>query len=151
MIHLKTNVWNIIGRLFIVMIIAGLLYSLVLQIISGHKNNDKSVALLYIVAICLLYVLLGCVTTCFGIIKVTIDTSSGVIKLNTLLSQAEISCKDIAGYYSTMYTSSVKTFNGLILKMEDGKSYRLRQQNLQSIPMLTEYLEVNDVKYLGIK
>ena len=125
---------------------------MITQIIEGHRNHDKTVALLYIIVVCLLYVLSACVSSFLEIIDVRVDTSTGILTLKRLLSKTVILCKDIEGYYSTSYTTRLnKEFNGMILKMNNNKSYRLRQQNLKSIPILTDYLSNKNVKYLGEK
>jgi len=151
MIHLKTNVRNIITRIFLAMLFAGLTYSMITQIITGQKNHEKAVGILYFLVVCLLFILTACISSCFEIVDVTVDTLTGVLTLNRPMSKTVISRTDISGYYSTSYTTSFKEFKGLILKMNNTKSYRLREQNLKSIPILMDYLEDNKVKYLGNK
>jgi hypothetical protein len=56
----------------------------------------------------------------------------------------------ITEYHFYSFKPAIEIVDAL-LKMNNNKSYRLRQQNLKSIPNLNDYLEDKNVKYPGIK
>jgi hypothetical protein len=64
MLHFKTNVWNVTGRLFFMaVIIVGLIYAIIQQITIGNSNHDKTEAVLYFAVSALLFIPSACITS----------------------------------------------------------------------------------------
>ncbi|HEY1870558.1 MAG TPA: hypothetical protein VGG71_05830 [Chitinophagaceae bacterium] len=152
MLTLQTNKLNILGRLFALLIIAGLHYLIIKKIIDGQKAHEKNIGILFFLVCMLTYVFLGIVSSFFQVLKVRVNKLSGEIILSRLFSTLTIYKDEITGYYTTVYKgSTAKPWRGLLVKTANRKSFRLTGQNLKSIEELKIFFEQENLKYLGEK
>lgn len=145
-IILRTNSVNFLGRGLILIIIVFLVGMFIYQI-QNNPNDEKGNGILIFEIVLFTFVFIGIVRSFFEISEVELDKSLKLIKLKTLFSEKSYKQELITGFYATYYRGS----RGLILKMDNGKKFRLRQQNLKSIPDLKQYLEEESIQYLGEK
>jgi hypothetical protein len=153
MLILKTNRLGIFGRIVGLLLLSTVQYIIIKkEIIDGEIEKGKPVALLYIMAALLTFVLILIICSFFQILKVEVNKLTGEIRFRRLFSTLTIYKDDIAGYYSVTYQGSrAKLWRGLLVKTSKNKSFRLMEQNLKSVQELQQYFEQENLKRLGEK
>ena len=151
MLTIQTNKINIAGRIFFLLIIFAIQYFIIENgIIVGNAKHEIGLGILYGILTILSYVLILIIRSFFQVLKVQMENSLGEIILSGFFYTNKLCKDDIAGYYTTIYKGSRATlWNGLIIKTVQNKSFRLTEQNLKSIHVLKEFLEKENIKYLG--
>ena len=144
-IVLKTNWANIGGRFFMIAIIIGLDFLFYKQI--ELKTRAYQILIFEVIILTLLFIAL--ISSFFQIFRIEVNKKTNLISLKKFYSKRIFTVSELVGFYSTYYRGKLKEWRGVILKTNDNKMYRLRQQNLKSINDLKEYLTEKNVPYLG--
>jgi len=145
----STNISNVVARILSVTII--LIGSYFIINAKGHVNHDNSIWVLYFTAAALVLLFLQLVISLLGVITVQIDTTSDVITLSGFFLKKTISKNQITGYYNSFSISRGKTFYGLILQFDNGRTLELSEYNIKTVTGIEEYLNSVNINSSGKK
>jgi len=145
MLKLSTNSPNFIARSFSLCLILFSEYLLIRYGMKDPGNNHtigtiKAGYILYFLIALLAFALILIAFSFLGIIKVTVDKSSGTITLFSVIRKTTITTNDIDHYFITKNRTRFKVFEGLILKLKTENKIQLAGQNLLSISDFKDYL-----------
>jgi hypothetical protein len=119
------------------------------KITSGDYKNNIVVFYFGLVAFSLfpIYIL----WTMLGVFKIKYMPTGTEIVLNSIIGNKKILITDIKGYYKSKLKTKITSFNGLFLKLKNGKTIEVCEYNLNSLGQFLSYIEQRQVAYLREK
>lgn len=83
-------------------------------------------------------------------ISLTADSYTGRVTARTILRGSKtVSLNDIRGYSSTLLRTKIKSYQGVLLYLQDDKKIELTEFNLESLDSFREFLNSQKIKCFG--
>lgn len=151
-VRISSNLLNVISRIVGIVLVVLILYLFITFKDEFVRRPDKDIIWgLYILILIFLFLLVVLIISLCGIINVQLDKIQGTIMVDRFFSKQTISVNEIIGYYNSYAIDKFKTFNGILILLNNHSSFELNEYNLKSVVDIEKYLIEIKVECLGKK
>jgi hypothetical protein len=148
---ISANFNTILFRVILLPFLLWLNYVPLKRFLLGHFEYSNLKWVFLFAILIFLYFLIVVVLSLFGIIGVNLDEKHKIISVKYFLRTEIFNIEDIEGYVVTYFKTRWKEYEGIILKLKNGRSVELSEYNLESLYDFNQYLIKNGVVDLGKK
>jgi len=151
MITVEPNTNTYLFRLLLLPFLFWLNYTPIQRLATGYYSNPQTQFFVCLAVAAFLLVLVANVISLLKVYKLKVEGSNNIISFYKPFKKLNISTNDIIGYYLTSFTTKWRTYEGLIIKMESGRSVEVSEYNVDSLYEFNQFLIKADVPFLGKK
>ena len=148
---IPANISTLIFRLILLPALVWLNYIPIKRFLAGDFSNSDNRFILLIALPFFLYLLLVVSLSFSGFFNVNIDEQEKKITLKGFIKKNSFLVEMIEGYAVTRFKTRWKEYEGIVIKLKNGKTYELSEYNLDSLYHFNQYLIEQSITDLGKK
>ena len=151
MLTVYTNTVTFLFRFLLMPFLIWLNYVPISRMIGGYYARTDRSFVFYVGLPFFLIFLIACILSLLAVYKIEVDTQKNSIIIRKALKTFSISAQDIEGYYLSSFRNKWKEYEGIFLKLRNGKTIELSEYNLETLYDFNQYLVQQGIPDLGRK